>query len=69
MTLVKLIEKKIDDNLRKWHEILFEALWAHLVSRHSDTKGLLGRAPKPALALTLAGALPNLLKRSSQQRA
>jgi hypothetical protein len=37
-TLVKLIKKKIEDNLRRWHEVLSEALWAHRISRHGATK-------------------------------
>jgi hypothetical protein len=37
-TLVKLIKKKIEDNPRRWHEILSEALWAHRISRHGATK-------------------------------
>jgi transposase InsO family protein len=37
-TLIKLIKKKIDDNPRRWHEILSEALWAHRISRHGATK-------------------------------
>ena len=36
--LIKLIKKKIEENLRRWHEILSEALWAHRISRHSATK-------------------------------
>jgi hypothetical protein len=37
-TLIKLIEKKIDNNPRRWHEVLSEALWAHRISRHDATK-------------------------------
>jgi transposase InsO family protein len=37
-TLVKLIKKKIEDNPKKWHEVLSEALWAHRISRHGATK-------------------------------
>jgi hypothetical protein len=37
-TLVKLYKKKIEDNPRRWHEVLFEALWAHHISRHGATK-------------------------------
>jgi hypothetical protein len=33
-TLVKPIKKKIEDNPRRWHEVLSEALWAHRISRH-----------------------------------
>jgi hypothetical protein len=37
-TLVKLIKKKIQDNLKRWHEVLSEALWAHRIYRHGATK-------------------------------
>jgi hypothetical protein len=37
-TLIKLIKKKIEDNLRRWHEVLSEALCAHRISRHGATK-------------------------------
>ena len=37
-TLIKLITKKIEDNPRRWHKVLSEALWAHRISRHGDTK-------------------------------
>jgi hypothetical protein len=37
-TLVKLIKKKIEDNPKRWHEVLSEALWAHRISRHGATK-------------------------------
>jgi hypothetical protein len=37
-TLIKLIKKKIEDNPRRWHEVLSEALWAHRISRHGATK-------------------------------
>jgi hypothetical protein len=37
-TLIKLIKKKIEDNLRRWHEVLSETLWAHHISRHGATK-------------------------------
>jgi hypothetical protein len=37
-TLVKLIKKKIEDNSKRWHEVLSEALWAHRISRHGATK-------------------------------
>jgi transposase InsO family protein len=30
-TLVKLIKKKIEDNPRRWHEVLSEALWTKLM--------------------------------------
>ena len=35
--LIKLI-KKIEENPRRWHEVLSEALWAHHISRHGATK-------------------------------
>jgi hypothetical protein len=34
--LVKLIKKKVEDNPRRWDEVLFEALWAHRISRHAE---------------------------------
>jgi transposase InsO family protein len=37
-TLIKLIKKKIEENSRRWHEILSKALWAHHISMHSATK-------------------------------
>jgi hypothetical protein len=37
-TLIKLIEKKIDNNPMRWHEVLSEALWAHRIFRHGATK-------------------------------
>jgi transposase InsO family protein len=37
-TLIKLIKKKIEENLKRWHEVLSEALWAHRISKHSVTK-------------------------------
>jgi hypothetical protein len=37
-TLIKLIKKKIENNPRRWHEVLSEALWAHCISRHGATK-------------------------------
>jgi transposase InsO family protein len=36
--LIKIIKKRIKDNLRRWHEKLPEALWAHRTSRHGATK-------------------------------
>ena len=36
--LIKLIKKKIEDNPKRWHEVLSEALWAHRISRHGATK-------------------------------
>ena len=39
--LIKLIKKKIEENPRRWHEVLSKALWAHHISRHSAIKLLL----------------------------
>jgi hypothetical protein len=35
--LIKIIKKRIEDNPRRWHEKLSEALWAHRTSRHGTT--------------------------------
>jgi hypothetical protein len=37
-TLIKLIKKKIEENPKRWHEVLLESLWAHHISKHSVTK-------------------------------
>jgi transposase InsO family protein len=37
-TLIKLIKKKIEENPRRWYEVLSKALWAHRISRHDATK-------------------------------
>jgi hypothetical protein len=37
-TLIELIKKKIEENPRRWHEVLSEALWAYRISRHGATK-------------------------------
>jgi dihydroneopterin aldolase len=37
-TLISLIKKKISDNPKQWHKNLFEALWAHRISKHTATK-------------------------------
>jgi hypothetical protein len=37
-TLIKLIKKKIEENPKRWHEVLSEVLWAHHMSKHSATK-------------------------------
>jgi hypothetical protein len=37
-TLIKLIKKKIEENPRRWHEVLSETLWSHRISRHGATK-------------------------------
>ena len=36
--LIKLVKKKMEENPRRWHEVLSEALWAHHISRHGATK-------------------------------
>jgi transposase len=36
--LIKIIKKRIEDNQRRWHEKLSEALWAHRTSKHGATK-------------------------------
>ena len=36
--LIKLVKKKIEENPKRWHEVLSEALWAHRISRHGATK-------------------------------
>ena len=36
--LMNLIKKKIEENPRRWHEVLSEALWAYRISRHGATK-------------------------------
>jgi hypothetical protein len=36
--LIKLFKKRIEENPRRWHEVLSEALWAHRISRHDATK-------------------------------
>jgi hypothetical protein len=36
--LIKLIKKKIEENPKRWHEVLSKALWAHRISRHGATK-------------------------------
>jgi transposase InsO family protein len=37
-TLIKLIKKKIEENPKRWHEVLSEALWTHHISKHCATK-------------------------------
>jgi hypothetical protein len=37
-SLIKLIKRKLDEHPRRWHEVLSEALWAHLISCHVATK-------------------------------
>ena len=36
--LIKLTKKKIEENPRRWHEVLSEELWAHRISRHGAAK-------------------------------
>jgi transposase InsO family protein len=36
--LIKIIKKRIEDNPRRWHEKLSEALWVHRASSHGATK-------------------------------
>jgi transposase InsO family protein len=37
-SLIKLINRKIDEYPRRWHEVLSEALWAYRISCHGATK-------------------------------
>jgi hypothetical protein len=37
-TLIKLIKKKIEENPKRWHEVLSEALWAYRISKYSAIK-------------------------------
>jgi hypothetical protein len=37
-SLIKLIKRKIDENPRRWHEVLSEALWAHHILCHRAMK-------------------------------
>jgi hypothetical protein len=37
-TLIKLTKKKTEENPRRWHEVLSEALCVHHISRHGATK-------------------------------
>jgi hypothetical protein len=37
-TLMKLIKKRIDENLKRWHQVFSKALWAHRISKHNTTK-------------------------------
>jgi hypothetical protein len=36
--MIKIIKKRIKDNMRRWHGKLLGALWAHRTSRHGATK-------------------------------
>jgi hypothetical protein len=37
-TLIRLIKKKKEEKPRRWHEVLYEALWAYRISQHRATK-------------------------------
>jgi hypothetical protein len=37
-TLINLVKKKISNHPKHWHKILYEALWAHRISKHRATK-------------------------------
>jgi hypothetical protein len=37
-TLIKLIKKKIEENPKRWYEVLSKVLWAHRISKRSATK-------------------------------
>jgi hypothetical protein len=37
-TLIKLVKRKIEENPRKWHEVLSEVLWAYRTSTHGVIK-------------------------------
>jgi hypothetical protein len=37
-SLIKLIKRKIDERIRRWHKVLSEALSAHRISCHGATK-------------------------------
>jgi hypothetical protein len=32
------MKKKIEENPKRWHEVLSKALWAHHIFKHSATK-------------------------------
>jgi hypothetical protein len=36
--MIKLIHKKIDQKLKRWHSVLNEALWAYRMAPHGATK-------------------------------
>jgi hypothetical protein len=38
MVWIKIIKKRIEDNLRRWHEKFSEVVWVHRTSRHRATK-------------------------------
>jgi transposase InsO family protein len=37
-TFISLIKMKKSDHPKHWHNVLYEALWAHKVSKHRATK-------------------------------
>jgi IS30 family transposase len=37
-TLIKLIKKKIEENPKRWHEVLSEVLWTRRIFKDSGTK-------------------------------
>jgi transposase InsO family protein len=37
-TLITLIKKKIEENPKRWYEVVSEVLWSHHISKHSATK-------------------------------
>jgi transposase InsO family protein len=37
-TLITLIKKKIEENPKRWYEVMSEVLWSHRISKHSTTK-------------------------------
>jgi transposase InsO family protein len=37
-TLIKLTKKNIEENPKRWYEVLSEALWVHHISKYSATK-------------------------------
>jgi hypothetical protein len=36
--MIKIIQKKIDQKLKRWHSVLNEALWAYRMAPHGATK-------------------------------
>ncbi|GKV43113.1 hypothetical protein SLEP1_g50447 [Rubroshorea leprosula] len=36
--MINLLEKMVDDNPRRWHELLFDTIWAYRTSQKSSTK-------------------------------
>ena len=58
--LIKLIKKKIEENPKRWHEVLSEALWAHRISRH----GVLALLKYPFYPLFIPDNGINLISKS-----